>query len=146
MSSSEIPIPVPDRRQRPTPLVSRYLFWGRRRNPDRRSGYADRPHPEAIRSALLLVCLSVLDALLSLRLFQDPRFVEANPILLIGLHFGDWAFLLLKGGLTLFSVTILMIHWNFALLDQKLRVVWLIRAMIIAYLMIVIYEILLLLS
>ncbi len=144
MSTSEFPVPVVERRRRPTPAVSRYLFRGRRRRPEGESRYVDRPSSEAWKSALLLVCLSALDALLSLRLFEDPRFGEMNPILLAGLHFGDWAFLAIKLALTLFSVFILLIHWNFVIAKRRLRVVWLIRSMILAYLLIVVYEILLL--
>lgn len=114
--------------------------------PDRENGYVDRPVGEAWKSAFLLICLSALDALLSLKLFEDPRFVEANPILLAGLHFGDLSFLLIKFALTIFSVFVLMIHWNFVIARRQLRVVWLIRTMIAAYLMIVVYEVLLLLG
>lgn len=144
MSSASPDIPIRERRKRPTPALSRYLFRGRRRRPSGNNEYVDRPAPEAVKSAVLLFCLSILDALLSLRLFENPRFHELNPVLLAGLHFGDWAFLLVKLSLTVFSIFILIVHWNFSIAGRRLRVVWLIRTMIIAYLMIVAYEILLL--
>lgn len=108
------------------------------------NSYVDRPAPEAWKSAVLLFCLSILDALLSLRLFSDDRFHELNPLLYVGLQHSEVTFLAVKFALTVFALFILLIHWNFAIAARQVRVVWLIRTMIAAYALIVVYEVLLL--
>ncbi len=108
------------------------------------NAYVDRPAREAWQSAALLLCLSILDALLSLRLFRDDRFHELNPLLYIGLQHSDITFLVVKFSLTLFAIFVLLIHWNFVIASRQVRVVWLIRTMIVAYGLIVVYEVLLL--
>ncbi|HRR26893.1 MAG TPA: DUF5658 family protein [Acidobacteriota bacterium] len=139
--------PVHERRRRPTPPVSRYLFWGRRRRPPAGTGgnyYLDRPAPEALKSAVLLICLSALDALLSLWLFSTGHFHELNPLLRWGLELGDGVFFAIKMGLTVTAVFVLLIHWNFVIARRQLRVVWLIWTLNVAYLLAVFYETLLL--
>lgn len=145
-SSTGRPIFV-DRRRRPTPPVSRYLFRGRRKQPPPWSDgnyYVDRPAPEALKAALLLLCLSLLDAVLSLWLFSTGKFHEANPLLAWGLSWGEGAFLAIKIGLTVSAVFVLLIHWNFVIAKRQLRVVWLIWTLIGAYLATVCYEVALL--
>jgi hypothetical protein len=138
---------VRDRRRRPTPAISPFLFRGRRRtppSPDNSNYYVDRPRKEAWQSTVLLLCLSILDARLSLLLFTNERISEMNPLLLIGLHLGDLAFLGLKFLLTVVSLLILLLHWNFVIGRGRVRVIWLIRTMLIAYGLVVTYELLLL--
>jgi hypothetical protein len=49
-------------------------------------------------------------------------------------------------GLTFAAVFVLLLHWNFVIAKRRIRVVWLITTLIIAYSCIVIYEIALLLG
>ena len=140
-------LPYEERRRRPTPPVSRYLFWGRRRNPApgvRENYYVDRPARWAWQSALLLIVLSIADAALSLRLFADGRFHELNPLLHVGLQQGSGVFLGVKLTLTVCAVLVLLIHANFVIVGRKIRVAWLIWTMIVTYALIITYEILLL--
>lgn len=140
-------LPFRDRRKQPTPPISRYLFWGRRRDPApgiRENYYVDRPARWAWQSALLLIVLSVTDAALSLRLFSDGRFHELNPLLHVGLQQGSGVFLGLKLTLTLCAVLVLLIHANFVIGGRKIRVAWLIWTLISTYGLIVTYEIVLL--
>ena len=140
-------LPFQDRRKRPTPPVSRYLFRGRRREAWPGAGenyYVDRPARWAWQSALLLILLSGTDAVLSLCLFSDGRFHELNPLLHIGLQQGSGVFLGLKLTLTVSAVLVLLIHANFAIAGRKIRVAWVIWTLIVTYAMIVVYEILLL--
>jgi len=141
-------LPFPDRRKRPTPPISRYLFRGRRRDPGPAglNHYVDRPPAAGWFCALILILLSTLDALFSLRLFDNHNFHEMNPLLHLGLQHSDGAFLAIKLGLTLVAVFVLLLHWNFVIAKRRVRVVWLIATLIIAYSCIVIYEIALLLS
>ncbi|UCF35563.1 MAG: hypothetical protein JSU96_12055 [Acidobacteriota bacterium] len=111
---------------------------------DGESLYVDRPHRLAWQSSVLLFCLSVLDARLSLLLFEEGRLQEANPILFLGLLYGDHVFLAIKFLLTGFSIFVLLLHWNFVIGRGTVRVSWLLWTMIVGYLMIVAYELLLL--
>ncbi|GAB4235353.1 MAG: hypothetical protein Kow00109_08600 [Acidobacteriota bacterium] len=123
------------------------MFRGRRRQPPPWSDgnyYLDRPAAEALKGALLLLCLSLLDALLSLWLFSTGRFEEANPLLAWGLSWGEGVFLAMKIAMTVSAVFVLLIHWNFVIAKRRLRVVWLIWTLIAAYLLTVCYELVLL--
>ena len=142
-------LPSRDRRYRPTPAVSRFVFWGRRNQipPNVKSNYyVDQPPAEAWKNVFLLLCLSILDAFLSLWLFSYDGIIEGNPFLSQVLHSSpDW-FLGTKLILTVLSVFVLLIHWNFVIAKRTIRVVWLIRTFIAAYCTIVVYEILLLVN
>jgi len=140
-------LPSKERRRRPTPPVSPFIFWGRRSRipPNVESNYyVDQPPAEAWKSAFLLLCLSILDAFLSLWLFSFDGIIEGNPILAQILQSSRFWFLGTKLFLTVFSIFILLIHWNFVIAKRTVRVVWLIRTFIAAYCVVVIYEILLL--
>ncbi|HNQ01516.1 MAG TPA: DUF5658 family protein [Syntrophales bacterium] len=85
----------PDRRRRPTPMLSRYsLFRGRRkgfrRREDRdRGGYVDRYSPWLFGALMGLVLLNILDALFT-RLILDWGGTELNPVAAWALAaFGD---------------------------------------------------------
>ena len=138
-----------DRRKRPTPVVSEHLFRGKRRGPRRDTDprvnyYVDRPHRAAWQHAVLLICLSLLDAFLSLWLFSDGRSNELNPLLIVGLKYGNWVFLGMKLALTLFSSLFLLLHWNFRIGTLRISVVRLVQVLICLYLVIVGYELVLL--
>jgi len=140
-------LPFQDRRRRPTPPFSQFTFRGRRRQipPNSDSNYyVDHPSAEAWKSALLLVCLSVLDAFLSLWLFTFDGIIEGNPLLFSLLNSSPYWFLGVKLVLTLLSILILLIHWNFVIAGRTVRVIWLIRTFVAAYLVIITYEVLLL--
>ncbi len=149
MTKSEKRAKIEDRRNRPTPAVSEHLFRGKRRGPRRDTDpgvnyYVDRPARAAWQHALLLVCLSLLDAFLSLWLFSDGRSNELNPLLIVGLKYGNWVFLAVKLVLTLFSSLFLLLHWNFRIGPLQVSVVRLVQVLIGLYLLIVGYELILL--
>jgi sterol desaturase/sphingolipid hydroxylase (fatty acid hydroxylase superfamily) len=126
-----------------------FTFWGRRTQipPHLKTNYyVDQPPSEAWKSAVLLFFLSVLDAVLSLWLFNYPGIIEGNPILSAGLNSSPYLFLAIKLTLTVLSIFILLIHWNFVIARRRIRVVWLIRTFIAAYCAIVVYEVLLLVN
>lgn len=140
-------LPFRDRRKNPTPPVSRYLFWGRRRHPSpgvKENYYVDRPARWAWQSAFVLIILSGTDAVLSLCLFSDGRFHELNPLLHVGLQQGSGVFLGVKLTLTLCAALVLLLHANFVIARRKVRVAWLIWTLIATYSLIVAYEVLLL--
>jgi hypothetical protein len=94
--------------------------------------------------AALLLCLSILDARLSLLLFDSPMFQELNPILFVGLGFGSHIFFGIKLLLTLGSLFVLLIHWRFVIGKGSIRVAALIWILIATYSLVVTYEVLLL--
>ncbi len=139
---------VGERRSRPTPPLSRYFLRGRRKGPRRGSDvqinyYVDRPAEQAITMAILLLALSLLDALLSLRLFALGTSHELNPLLDLTLRHGIALFLLTKLALSILATLVLMVHWNFALFG-RFTLLALGRLLVGIYLALIAYEILLL--
>ena len=108
----------PDRRRHATRMVSRYMFWGRRRS-GRRDGerervYVDRPGPWVVAGFAIVVGLSILDATFTLYLLKRGA-TEANPVMRAALHLGDQAFVLLKTVVTVLAAGFLMLHKNWPL-------------------------------
>jgi hypothetical protein len=77
-------------------------------------------------------------------LFSDGRSNELNPLLILGLQYGNWVFLGLKLALTLFSSLFLLLHWNFRIGSLRISVVRLVQFLVGLYLLIVVYELVLL--
>lgn len=93
---------VMDRRQRPTPMFSRYVFWGGRRRHVRRieerdGAFVDIHGPWALLVVLAVVALNLLDAFFTL-LFLSHGGTELNPLvqLVLESEWHPWPFLLLK--------------------------------------------------
>ncbi len=133
-----------DRRQQPTPAISPYLFRGRRRGPRRNTDphsdyYADVPSFAALLTVGLLFALSLVDGILSLRLFALEKGEELNPLLSLMLSHSDATFVAFKLALSSVSLLVVLIHWNFIVLGRLSTVLaayWLAGT----YLTIVIYE------
>lgn len=73
-----------DRRKKPTPILSRYTFWGRRKDFRRKSdkergGYVDRYSPGILFFMTLIVGLNILDAIFT-TMILDLGGYELNPI------------------------------------------------------------------
>jgi hypothetical protein len=92
----------PDRRQRPTPIFSRYaLFGGRRRtvrrDDEREGAFVDVHGPRILLMTVSIVALNLLDAWFTL-LFLSHGGQELNPMVQLVLDMGGhpWPFLLLK--------------------------------------------------
>jgi hypothetical protein len=109
-----------DRRRRPTPMLSRWLFVGRRRA-GRREGerlfvYVDRPGGWVIAAFLVLLGLSILDAAFTLSLLRmGVGAEEANPAMKAALHLGDSPFVLIKTAVTAVAAGFLCLHKNWPL-------------------------------
>ncbi|RPI25084.1 MAG: hypothetical protein EHM61_15315 [Acidobacteria bacterium] len=133
-----------DRRRRPTPAFSPYLLGGRRRGPRRVADpqtnyYSDHPGARALLIGGLLFALSVLDAVLSLRLFASAKSYELNPLLAILLEHSNQAFLAFKFGITFAALLVLLFHWNFRILGRiptTVAAYWLVGT----YLTLIVYE------
>jgi hypothetical protein len=134
----------PDRRQRPTPALSTYSLSGRRRGPrritDPQSGYySDVPCAAALLTVGLLFTLSLLDGLLSLRLFALGKSQELNPLLSLMLDHSNAAFVAFKMAVSSAALFVVLLHWNFVVLGRLstiLAAYWLLGA----YVSVVVYE------
>jgi len=106
-----------DRRKQPTPAISRFTLWGRRKTFRRRidqekGGYVDCYHPGLLILLTLAVGLTVLDALFTMMILDDGGW-ELNPvvrsvILLYGDRFWVWKFFIVS-----FPLTLLCLHSKF---------------------------------
>jgi Domain of unknown function (DUF5658) len=106
-----------DRRKRPTPMFSRYTFFGgRRRNPrrdwEREGTFVDLYEPRLA----ILVCafffLTVLDSV-STVIYLRKGGEELNPIAKMMLDHGEVAFVFIKGMLTMICSLFVLLHKNF---------------------------------
>jgi len=137
---------IKDRRSKPTPLLSRYTFWGRRshfrREEDqRRGGYVDRYHPGLLFLFTLIIGLNILDALFTMGIIEVGGY-EVNPVVnsVWGI-FGD-KFWIWKFGLVSFCVILLCIHIRFRLVKAFTFGIALIYIGVILYQVILFYFIL----
>jgi len=106
-----------DRRKQPTPALSRYTFWGRRRTFRRkvdqeRSSYADCYSPVLLFLLLSAVGLNILDTLFTM-MIMDVGGWEVNPIVgsviaICGDKFWVWKF-----GIVSASLILLCVHSKF---------------------------------
>ncbi len=102
-----------DRRQQPTPGLSRFSFFGRRRafrrKADRqKGGYIDRYSPGLFFLLLLIVGLNILDALLTIMILDRGGW-EINPLVrsaieLFGERFWAWKFIIVSIALILLCI------------------------------------------
>jgi hypothetical protein len=126
----------------PTPMLSRYTLWGRRRGFRRKEdrqkgGYVDRYSAKLLLFLTLILGLNILDVIFTMMILHLGG-IEVNPIVeaVIGC-FGD-RFWLWKFGIVSFNVVILCIHSKFK--TVKLAIL----AVTLVYMAVVIYQIFLL--
>ncbi len=107
-----------DRRKGPTPIISRYTFSGGRRKKIRRGEdkkkhiFVDLYSTRLLVAVLALLCLSCLDACLTLELIERGSVVELNPVMAFFLDYGVYPFSLMKFGLTALSLVVLCLFKN----------------------------------
>jgi len=107
-----------DRRQRPTPIISRYTFRGGRRKIVRRNEdkkqhlFVDLYSTRLMIAVLSLICLSSIDAYLTLSLIENGKVVEANPVMAYFLDYGIMHFTLIKFGITATALIVLCVFKN----------------------------------
>jgi hypothetical protein len=107
-----------DRRKKPTPMLSRWLVFGRRRG-GRRDGegdfvYVDRPGGWVIAAFVAVIGLSLMDAWYTLDLLRKGA-TEANPLMRAALQVSDEAFVVIKTAITLGGAGFLCLHKNWPL-------------------------------
>jgi hypothetical protein len=107
----------PDRREKPTPLLSRHTFYGRRssfrRTEDQRQGgYVDRYDWKLFICLILIVVLNILDAFFTIIIMGNGG-SEINPMIRWALDiYGNKAWSL-KFALVSCSAIILCLHSHF---------------------------------
>lgn len=126
-----------DRRQKPTPLFSRYTFFGDRRHhrrEDDKSGgyYVDRPHKEMIMVIGAIAFLCLMDAILTL--FHIGRgAVEINPVMNYYLSLGNGYFFLFKTLITIPALIILLLHQNFYYIRKVVTCIGCLYSFVVVY-------------
>ena len=126
-----------DRRKPPTPALSRFTLWGRRktfrRKEDRgRGGYVDRYHFGLLIPLTLAIGLTLLDALFTMMILDDGGW-EINPIVrsviqLYGDRFWIWKFVIV-----FLPLTLLCLHSKFRLVTPVLLSIVSINIIVILY-------------
>ena len=127
---------VPDRRRKPTPILSRYTLRGQRkdvrRDEDRRRYiYVDQ---YSLRFFLLLMAILLLgtaDAFLTLHHVHVNNAEELNPIMDFFLGIGPQMFFNVKYILTALCLTVLCLHKNLPIVKYLLGAVFLIYFVIV---------------
>jgi len=127
---------VPDRRNKPTPILSKYTLRGRRRDvrrdeDRRRHIYVDQ---YSLRFFLLLMAILLLgtaDAFLTLHHVHVNNAEELNPIMDFFLGIGPKIFFNVKYILTALCLTVLCLHKNLPIVKYLLGVVFLIYFVIV---------------
>lgn len=127
-----------DRRAAPTPLLSRWSFWGGRRRGDRRAGASVNTYVDVYDSttAFVLVAIGVLcalDAVFTLMYLQKGG-EEANPLMAAVIEWGPRPFILFKCAVTNVGLAVLCLHKNF----RWVRTV--IGALFAAYVLLFVYH------
>jgi hypothetical protein len=128
-----------DRRQTPTPVFSRYSLSGGRRRLVRRSEdkkkhlFVDLYSARLLIAIVLLMCLSSLDAYLTLELIERGKVIEANPIMAYFLNIGIMPFTTIKFVVTAMALIVLCVFKNVPVTRISLPVAIKIYMGVIAY-------------
>lgn len=126
-----------DRRRRPTPGLSRYLFWGGRRRSVRRdtdlqASYVDRLPSRILAIVLAIFVFQILDAFFTLfHIARGGR--ELNPLMEYCLRQGPDVFLWTKLGLAALGLIFLSAHFRWPLVRRGLTGLFVLYAGVICY-------------
>ena len=107
----------PERRQKPTPILSRYTLYGRRcsfrrREDQLKGGYVDRYGLTLLIFLILIAGLNVLDALFTIVILESGG-LEVNPLVCWALDtYGDKAWMI-KFALVSCGAIVLCLHSHF---------------------------------
>ncbi len=129
-----------DRRRCPTPIFSRFTVWDGKRKTIRRETekkkhlFVDLYSTRLLIAVLALLCLSCLDAFMTISLIERGNVVEANPLMAFFLDYGILPFTISKFIITASALTVLVLFKNVKITRYTLPVA------IKIYIAIVIYE------
>ena len=107
----------PDRRQREMRIFSKYWLSGRRTEPRRKEDmhrfhWIDRYSAKTLAVVLLIILLSILDAIFTLELIHHRGARELNPVMAYCLDYGVLTFFWVKYLLTCAAVLIVLLTKN----------------------------------
>jgi len=128
-----------DRRKGPTPIISRYTFFGGRRKKARRKEdkknyiFVDLYSTRLMIAILFLLSLSCIDAFLTLELIKRGVVHEVNPIMAFFLGYGDFQFSLMKFALESLSLIVLCLFKNVNITRICLPVMMQIYLIVVSY-------------
>jgi hypothetical protein len=133
----------PGRRQRPTPLFSRFAFRGRRMHSRRKENdqnyYVDRYGFKYLFWILGIIILSIFDAYLTLNLLQRGG-TELNPFMSMLIDKNSMLFMAVKIAITSICILFLLIHKNFRFFG-KIRLNHFIYSVFSLYVVLIVYEV-----
>ncbi|NWG03093.1 MAG: hypothetical protein HXY44_09585 [Syntrophaceae bacterium] len=126
-----------DRREKPTPALSRYTFYGRRKDIRRKAeqqkgGYVDQYSSSLFFVLVLIVGLNILDAFFTLMIL-DLKGWEANPVVrsvidLYGTEFWIWKFSIVS-----VSIALLCLHSRFRFVKGVILMISCLYTVVVAY-------------
>jgi hypothetical protein len=128
-----------DRRRRPTPIFSRYTFFGGRRKRARRKDDRDRHVFVDLYGTplwillLAVITLSTMDGYLTLILLSDNLVVEANPIMAFFIGLGSGPFVVAKLLITSVPIIVFCVCKNIPTVRVAMLSALAIYAAVIAY-------------
>lgn len=139
-----------DRRSRPTsPLTVSSLAGSRkyyRRKEDRKRYYfVDLYSPLVVTLYLTTLVLSLVDALLTLRLIE-AKFGELNPVMDFFLQKGPTPFIIAKWALTSLGLTVLLVLKNVYVWRGRIRTAALLAIFPFLYLVLIAYELIMVMN
>lgn len=139
-----------DRRQGQLPIFSKYWLTGKRtvmrRKEDRKRPYIiDRHSPKTVTAILLIIMLSVMDAVLTLDLVSRGA-TELNPVMAYYLGHSPLTFFIVKYLLTWAGVVLILLNKNSFIFNTRIQVKFLFIAFIIPFALVVQWELYLLFS
>ncbi len=125
-----------DRRRRPTPALSRYMFVGRRRG-GRRAGersdiYVDRYSGLEWSLVIGVIALCLADLLLTLDILERGG-SEWNPFMRLALEGGTWTFVWVKMGLTVLGMGVLLVRIRFRNMRKTVTAILVLYTLLIGY-------------
>ena len=128
-----------DRRRQPTPGLSRYTLFGRRRRFRRKSdqktgGYIDHYDGGLFIALILIASLNILDSFLTMLVLNDGGW-EVNPIVRSVIESCGDGFWIWKFSVVSFSLILLGLHSNFGHVRTA------INALCFIYIAVVLYQI-----
>ena len=117
---------ISDRRKRPTPFISKHIFFGGRRKTIRREAdrgkhiFVDVYSPILFIAFLSVIALALVDACLTVILIQRGIAEEANPIMSFYLGYGIERFVMAKFLLTAVPAVVLCVCKDFPITKVSL--------------------------
>lgn len=126
-----------DRREQPTPAISRYTLFGRRRvirrkEEQKRGGYVDQYSSVLLFFLISVVGLNILDAFFTLMIL-DLKGWEANPVVRSVINLYGTKFWICKFSIVSVSIALLCLHSRFRLVKEVIIGISCLYLVVVAY-------------